>query len=121
MEGWQKGDTSRADKYSTYRVVCGTEVRDFYFDDNADLVMVQGDVIYTLERPTGMDPQQYKAGYSGPSFDCAAAKTTGERLICADAALSKSDKSTWRSLQRAQARSICRKFRDNCRRRAGVA
>ena len=77
---------------STYRVICGTEVRDFYFDDNADLVMLQGDVIYTLERPTGMDPQQYKAGYSGPSFDCAAAKTTGERLICADAALSKSDK-----------------------------
>jgi uncharacterized protein YecT (DUF1311 family) len=77
---------------STYRVVCGTGVRDFYFDDNADLVMLQGDVIYTLERPTGMDPQQYKAGYSGPSFDCAAAKTTGERLICADAALSKSDK-----------------------------
>jgi uncharacterized protein YecT (DUF1311 family) len=77
---------------STYRVVCDTEVRDFYFDDNADLVMLQGDVIYTLERPTGMDPQQYKAGYSGPSFDCTAAKTTGERLICADAALSKSDK-----------------------------
>ena len=77
---------------STYRVVCGIKVRDFYFDDNADLVMLQGDVIYTLERPTGMDPQQYKAGYSGPSFDCAAAKTAGERLICADAALSKSDR-----------------------------
>src|SRR5580658_3321704 len=77
---------------STYRVVCDTDVRDFYFDENADLVMLQGDVIYTLERPTGMDPQQYKAGYSGPSFDCTAAKTTGERLICADAALSKSDK-----------------------------
>jgi uncharacterized protein YecT (DUF1311 family) len=77
---------------STYRVVCDTKLRDFYFDDTADLVMLQGDVIYTLERPTGMDLQQYKAGYSGPSFDCAAAKTTGERLICADAALSRSDK-----------------------------
>ncbi len=77
---------------STYRVICGAEVRDFYFDDNADLVTLQDDIVYTLERPTGMDPQQYKIGYSGPSFDCAAAKTTGERLICADAALSKSDK-----------------------------
>jgi uncharacterized protein YecT (DUF1311 family) len=81
--GWQ---------ISTYRVVCGTEVRDFYDDDSADLVMLQGDIVYTLERPTRMDPQQYRPGYSGPSFDCAAAKTTGERLICADAALSKSDK-----------------------------
>src|ERR1700678_389896 len=64
---------------STYRVVCGTEVRDFYDDDNADLVMLLGDVVYSLERPTGMDPRQYKPGYSGPSFGCTAAKTTGER------------------------------------------
>jgi uncharacterized protein YecT (DUF1311 family) len=77
---------------STYRVVCGNDVRDFYFDQHADLVTLQGDVVYTLERPTGMDPQQYKAGYTGPSFDCTTAKTTGERLICIDAALSKSDK-----------------------------
>ena len=77
---------------STYRVVCGNEVLDFYFDKNADLVTLQGDIVYTLERPTGLDPQQYKAGYSGPSFDCTTAKTTGERLICIDAALSKSDK-----------------------------
>jgi uncharacterized protein len=79
-------------QFLTFRVVCGTDVRDFYFDDNADLVTVQDGIVYTLERPTGMDPQQYKAGYSGPSFDCTAAKTTGERLICIDAALSKSDK-----------------------------
>ena len=79
-------------QFSTYRVVCGNDVRDFYFDDNADLVTLQDGVVYTLERPTGMDPQQYKAGYSGPSFDCTAAKTTGERLICIDAALSKSDR-----------------------------
>jgi len=77
---------------STYRVICGSEMRDFYNDDDADLVMLQGDIVYMLERPAGMDPQQYKAGYSGPSFDCAVAKTTGERLICNDAALSKSDK-----------------------------
>ncbi|MGO9699234.1 MAG: lysozyme inhibitor LprI family protein [Xanthobacteraceae bacterium] len=77
---------------STYRVVCGNDIRDFYFDQNADLVTSQGDIVYTLERPTGMDPQQYTVGYSGPSFDCTTAKTTGERLICIDAALSKSDK-----------------------------
>jgi len=77
---------------STHRIVCGNDVRDFYFDEHADLVTLQGDIVYTLERPTGIDPQQYKAGYSGPSFDCTTAKTTGERLICIDAALSKSDK-----------------------------
>ncbi len=79
-------------QFTTYRVYCGKDVRDFYFDNDADLVIADRDVIYTLERPTGMDPQQYTAGYSGPSFDCTAAKTTGERLICRDAALSKSDK-----------------------------
>jgi len=77
---------------STHRVVCGNDGRDFYFDQSADLVTLQGDIVYTLERPTGMDPQQYTAGYSGPSFDCTAAKTSGERLICIDAALSRSDK-----------------------------
>ncbi|MGO9326571.1 MAG: lysozyme inhibitor LprI family protein [Steroidobacteraceae bacterium] len=79
-------------QFSTHRVICGNDVRDFYTDDNADLVTVQGDIVYTLERPTGMDPGQYKVGYSGPSFDCTAAKTTGERLVCIDAALSKLDK-----------------------------
>ena len=76
--------------FTTFRVVCGSVVRDFYTDERADLVMSEGDVLYTLERPTGMDPQQYTAGFSGPSFDCAEAKTTADRLICADAGLSKS-------------------------------
>lgn len=76
---------------TTFRVICGTAARDFYIDDSSDLKMAQGDVIYTLERPTGMDPEQYTAGFSGPSFDCSKAKTTGERLICSDAGLSKSD------------------------------
>jgi len=79
-------------QFTTYRVYCGDIVRDYYFDNNADLLMAVGDVIYTLERPTGMDPQQYTAGYSGPSFDCAEAKTTGERLICRDAGLSQIDR-----------------------------
>jgi uncharacterized protein len=76
---------------TTFRVTCGTVTRDYYIDDNADMVMAEGDVIYTLERPTGMDPQQYKAGFSGPSFDCNQAKTAAEQLICSDAQLSKSD------------------------------
>ena len=78
---------------TTFRVVCGEAVRDFYLDDRADLVVAEGDVLYTLERPTGMDPQQFTAGFSGPSFDCVKAKTTADRLICADAGLSKSDRS----------------------------
>ena len=77
---------------TTFRVYCGEGVRDFYIDDDADLVTIERDVVYRLERPTGMDPQQYQPGYSGPSFDCTTAKTTGERLICIDASLSKSDK-----------------------------
>jgi hypothetical protein len=76
---------------STNRVICGASVRDYYVDDGGDMKMAEGDVIYTLERPTGSNPEQYKAGYSGPSFDCITAKTTGERLICSDAGLSKSD------------------------------
>ena len=87
---------------STYRVFCGAAARDYYIDDQADMVMAEGDVIYTLERPTGMDPEQYKAGFSGPSIDCAKAKTTAEQLICGDAALSASDKqlgTVWRQLK----------------------
>ncbi|HXL98684.1 MAG TPA: lysozyme inhibitor LprI family protein, partial [Rhizomicrobium sp.] len=76
----------------TYRVFCGAAIRDYYSDDAADLVMAEGDVVYTLERPTGMDPEQYKAGFSGPSIDCAKARTTAARLICTDAALAQSDK-----------------------------
>lgn len=76
---------------STYRVVCNGAMRNYYIDDAADMVMAEGDVVYTLERPTGMDPEQYHAGYSGPSFDCTAATATGDRLICRDAQLSKSD------------------------------
>ncbi len=77
---------------STYRVLCGGAVRDYYFDDAADMVMAEGDVIYTLQRPTGMDPQQYKPGFSGPSFDCTKARTAAETLICTDAGLSKADR-----------------------------
>jgi uncharacterized protein YecT (DUF1311 family) len=76
---------------TTFRVICSGAARDYYIDENADIVMAEGDVIYTLERPTGMDPEQYKAGYSGPSFDCTRAAATGERLICIDAALAKID------------------------------
>jgi len=87
---------------STYRVFCGAAVRDYYIDDKADMVMAEGDVIYTFERPTGMDPEQYKAGFSGPSIECTKAKTTAEQLICSDAALSASDRhlgADWRRLK----------------------
>jgi uncharacterized protein len=87
---------------STWRVVCGAAVHDYYMDEHADIVMAEGDVIYTLERPTGMDPEQYKAGFSGPSFDCTRAKTTAERLICSDAALAASDRRlgvAWRAIK----------------------
>jgi uncharacterized protein len=77
---------------TTLRVTCGARVRDFYVDDQADMKMADGNVIYTLERPTGMDTEQYSAGFSGPSFDCTKAKTQGEKLICTDAGLAASDK-----------------------------
>ena len=77
---------------TTFRVTCGATVRDFYVDDHADLKMADNDVVYTLERPTGMDSEQHTAGFSGPSFDCTKAKTAGEKIICTDAALAASDK-----------------------------
>jgi uncharacterized protein YecT (DUF1311 family) len=76
---------------ATYRVQCGSVVRDYYMGDDGDLVLAEGDVIYRLERPTGMDIGQYQTGFSGPGFDCTRARATGERLICSDATLSKSD------------------------------
>jgi len=76
---------------STFRVICGRKARDYYVDANAALVTAEGDVVYTLERPDG-NPSDYAAGFSGPSFDCTQAKTTSEKLICRDAALSASDR-----------------------------
>ena len=37
---------------TTFHVACGAVVRDFYMDETANLVMADGDVLYTLERPT---------------------------------------------------------------------
>ena len=76
---------------TTFRLTCGS-AKDFYVDDHGDMKMADGDVIYTLERPTGMDTEQYTVGFSGPSFDCTRAKTSGEKLICTDAGLAASDK-----------------------------
>jgi uncharacterized protein YecT (DUF1311 family) len=76
---------------STYRVQCANAVRDYYMGDDADLVLAEGDAIYRLERPTAMDPEQYKVAFSGRGFDCTHAKTTGERMICGDVTLSISD------------------------------
>jgi len=76
---------------TTYRVICEGRMRDWYVDDNAALRMSEGDVIYTLERPSG-DPNKVTPGFSGPSFDCAKAKTAGELAICRDADLSAADR-----------------------------
>jgi uncharacterized protein len=76
---------------TTFRLTCGS-AKDFYVDDHGDMKMADGDVIYTLERPTGMDTERYTAGFSGPSFDCTRAKTAGEKLICTDAGLAAADK-----------------------------
>ena len=75
----------------TERVICNGRIFDFYFTDNAQFVLGVDDVIYTLEQPTGMEPDQYK-GFSGPGFDCTRATATLDRLICIDADLSKSDR-----------------------------
>jgi uncharacterized protein YecT (DUF1311 family) len=76
---------------TTYRVICAGKPRDWYIDDNAALRMSEGDVIYTLERPSG-DPGKVAAGFSGPSFGCAKAKSAGELTICRDADLSAADR-----------------------------
>lgn len=88
----------------TVRAICNGRTFDFYFSDHAQFLLGIGDVIYTLEQPTGMNPEQYKAGYSGPSIDCANARTTGEKLICSDASLSKTDQklsAAWRKLKQS--------------------
>ncbi len=76
---------------TTYRAICDGKARDWYVDDNAALRMSEGDVIYALERPSG-DPTKITPGFSGPSFDCAKAKTAGELTICRDADLSAADR-----------------------------
>jgi hypothetical protein len=95
---------------TTFRVVCGAVVRDLYVDQRADLVMAVDNVLYTLERPTGMEPHQDEPGFSGPSFDCLDAKTTADRLICADAGLSKSDRAlaaAYKKLKAAESSRAC--------------
>ena len=87
---------------TTFRTICGSVERDYYIDDDADMVMAEGDVIYTLERPTGMDIDQYKPGFSGPSFDCSKAATAVDKLICSDASLSKADKKMSAAYRRLQ-------------------
>lgn len=77
---------------TTYRVICKDVTRDYYIDANANLRTYEGGIVYTLERPTGMEPARYEPGFSGPSFDCAKAKSAGEQTICRDAALSEADR-----------------------------
>jgi len=87
---------------STFRTICAGVQRDYYIDDDADMVMAVGDVLYTLQRPTGMDTDQYAAGFSGPSFDCSKAASAVDKLICSDASLSKADKKMSAAYRRLQ-------------------
>jgi len=77
---------------TTYRIVCGEKTRDYYVDANANLKTYEAGIVYTLERPTGMETARYEPGFSGPSFDCARARSAGEQTICRDAALSEADR-----------------------------
>lgn len=93
-------------RLSTFRVICGKTVRDFYVDDESRLLWAEGQILYALERPEG-NPDQYPVGYSGPSFDCVQAKSTLEHLVCRDAALSKSDSAmskAYRALENSETR-----------------
>ncbi len=76
----------------TVRAICANGQFEYYSTRDGDLDLAVGDVIYTLERPQGMDSASVKAGYSGPSFDCTKAKTAGDRLICTDAGLARADR-----------------------------
>ena len=95
---------------TTFRVICGAVSRDYYIDDNADMVMAEGDVVYTLQRPTGMDPEQYRPGFSGPSFDCSSAMTASEQMICTDAQLSKADTAMATAYRRLQEQESAASF-----------
>jgi uncharacterized protein len=77
---------------TTYRIFCRNLRRDYYVDANANLKTYEGGVVYTLERPTGMETARYEPGFSGPSFDCTKARSAGEQTICRDAALSEADR-----------------------------
>ena len=77
---------------TTYRVFCDGKARDYYIDADANLRTYDTGVVYTLERPTGMETARYEPGFSGPSFDCTKAESAGEQVICRDAALSEADR-----------------------------
>lgn len=77
---------------TTYRVICDGKTRDYYIDAKANLKTYEAGIVYTLEQPTGMETAHYEPGFSGPSFDCAKAKSAGEQTICRDAALSEADR-----------------------------
>ncbi len=99
-EGLFQGKLAKADapqvakdlgiQTTTLRVVCDAGSFDYHMADGGKLLTAHDDVVYTLMRPEG-DTSKVKPGYSGPSFDCLKAKTAGEKFICLDADLSRSD------------------------------
>ncbi len=75
---------------TSLHVDCEGRQFDYHMDYYGNLWIVLDDVMYALQRPEG-DPSKVKPGYSGPSFNCLKAKTAGEKMICLDAELSRSD------------------------------
>jgi uncharacterized protein YecT (DUF1311 family) len=76
----------------TVRTSCSNGRFEYYLARSGDLMIALGDIIYTLERPQGMDSASVTAGYAGPSFDCTKAKTAGDKLICTDSRLARADR-----------------------------
>ena len=60
----------------------------FFASESGTLVFKQGEVVYTMEH----SKQGSEPGYSGPGFDCAKARTVGEKAVCFNEELSKFDR-----------------------------
>ena len=96
---------------TTYRVVCDGKTRDYYIDAKANLKTYDGNVVYTLERPTGMEPQRYDAGFSGPA---SIARRRNRRASRRSVAMRRCPKptATQHSLSPAEIDTECRELRD---------
>jgi uncharacterized protein YecT (DUF1311 family) len=100
----------RPPSITTARVECDTGTFHYHFDYDGNLQTALDGVIYTLQRPEPMDAAKVKPGYSGPSFDCLQARTAAEKLICQDAALSKSDREIAAAYTRLKATETSESF-----------
>lgn len=74
---------------STLRVDCDMGTFDYHLDGGGRLLFALNDVVFTMEH---LEQSDAKPGLNAPSFDCLRAKTGGEKTICHDPALAKSDR-----------------------------